>query len=139
MWICPTCGRSFVHREQSHTCRQYELAGLFSGERQRWLPLYQALLAQTTERLGDFSVYVSSSEAMWRHQSTFAALRCNKSALIVEFFADRLCPERNPKYTMRTSAHRMAHFVEVTDAAQFADLLDWLAESYFLTLQGRRR
>lgn len=140
VWTCEKCGRTFARNRQSHSCAAvYPLDALFPGAKAQWLPLYHALKAQVHMRQGDFEEYVCSSCIMWKHLSTFASIKPTAQCLEVEFIADRLYPERNPKYTLQISAHRVGHFVAVVDEGDFPDVLDWIDQSYALTLMGITR
>ncbi len=139
-WTCEKCGRTFARNRQSHSCAAvYPIQALFAGEKAQWLPLYEALKAAVEARQGAFEEYVCSSCVMWKHLSTFASIKPAIQHLEVEFIADRLYPERRPKYTLQISAHRVGHFVVVQDESDFPDVLDWIDQSYALTLLGITR
>lgn len=109
----------------------------FSGGKAKWRSLYEQLRDAGREGLPEFREFFPAINVRWKHSSTFAEISCVSQALRIEFYADRLHPQRNPIKTLQTSANRVAHTVEITDASRFDEVLDWIAESYRLTSAKR--
>ena len=105
----------------------------FSGVRAKWLPLYEQLKAMTAEAVGSFDERVTSAAVQWRHGSAFAELSTKKDCMVVAFASDTLHDEWEPSKTQQTSAHRVAHFFEVTDDHLFPALIERIAAAYALT------
>ncbi len=109
------------------------LVKAFSGSKDIWLPLYEALRDAARERLPAWVEYFPAVGLRWKHESTFADIGATKTALRVEFYLDAAHPECRPIKTVQTSKNRVAHTVELTDADGIGALLDWIAASYELT------
>ncbi len=109
------------------------LDAVFSASKACWRPLYLQLLSAAQKSLPPFTEYFPAVGILWKHPTTFASIQLTKAAMRIEFYAERLYPERNPVKHMQLSARRCAHVVEITDASAFGDVLAWLSESYALT------
>ncbi len=105
----------------------------FSSGKAKWLPLYEVLRDQAKAKLSEFTEYFPAANVLWKHGTTFAQISAVSGSLRVEFFASRLCPERNPIKVLQTSANRVAHTVECRDENGMDEILGWIAESYQLT------
>lgn len=113
------------------------LTNAFKGSKAKWLPLYEALRDMAREKLPTFVEYFPALHVRWKHGSTFAEISAVAAAMRVEFYADQPHPEYGAVKTVRLSAHRVAHTVELVDAGRFPEVLTWVAASYALT-QGNR-
>lgn len=85
------------------------------------------------KKLPEFYEYCPSVGVMWKDKSTFAEFKYARDAFHIIFFAEHLMPERNPIQFLKTSAHRVAHKIAVTDNSNFPEILIWIEESYVLT------
>ncbi len=113
--------------------------GIFSGVRERWLPLYRLLHAMTTRMVGEFEEHMTSGAVVWRHSSAFAEISARKDCMVVGVVSDAPHEEWNPAKTAQTSKNRITHYFEVTDDSLFPVLAERIAASYALTSMSRSR
>jgi len=111
----------------------------FSGSREKWLPLYQEFRDRTAERVGRFDEQFTLDAVQWKYATTFAEIRPLARSMEISFAADRPHDEWKPAKIARTSKNRVAHSFEVTDGADFPELIERVAEAYRLTQAGRAR
>ncbi len=110
-----------------------QLDKTFSHSKAKWKPLYLDLLRYSKSVLPEFREYFPAVGVLWKHTSTFAGIKCTQKAIQIEFYSDRLHPQRNPIKSLQTSANRVMHLIEITDHSSFDLIFDWIKESYFLT------
>lgn len=114
---------------------EMKLANAFSGVKAKWLPLYESLRDAARVNLLEFVEYFPAVNVLWKHTSTFLSISAVSNALRIEFFSDSIHTERLPIKTLQTSKYRVAHTVELTDNSNFANLINWISESYSLTIK----
>ncbi len=112
-----------------------QLDKAFSLSKAKWKPLYLELLRYAEHALPAFHEYFPAVGVLWKHTSTFAGIKCTQKAMQIEMYADRLHPERNPVKSLKTSANRVMHLIENTDRSAFGLLIEWMNESYYLTMK----
>jgi len=105
----------------------------FSGKGEQWRPLYDELKRRVQERVGPFTEHCPSSGVLWKHTSTFGEIKFKRNCMEAVFCSDSLKMERQPVRWLRNSVNRVWHSIEVTDASNFGDLVEWFVESYVLT------
>lgn len=109
-----------------------KLADAFKGSKAKWQPLYVALRDAAKARLAPFEEYFPAVNVLWKCGATFAQVSAVAAGLRVEFFAAAEHPEYQPIKMARLSKNRVAHTVEIIDAASFPQLLAWVEASYAL-------
>jgi uncharacterized protein YdhG (YjbR/CyaY superfamily) len=110
-----------------------EQGTVFTGVREKWLPLYRELLKMTEKAVGPFEEKPSSAVMAWRHTSNFAELGAKKDCLTVAFAAAALHDEWQPLKVTQTSKNRVVHHFEVTGGENFPALVERIKAAYDLT------
>ena len=130
-WMCPRCEREFDRARQAHTCVPGNtVAETFSGARAWQRAICDAVIAYV-ETLGPVHVDAVGVGVFLKHQSKFAELRPMARALSVSLVLPRTVDDQ--RFTRRPAgtAHRMWHFLRLTEVSQVDDQLrDWLTEAY---------
>jgi hypothetical protein len=127
-WICKRCGRQFANANQNHSCKPpVPIAAHFDG-RPPWM---RAAFKTIANGLGK-SIRVDGV-AKGIHlaaKSTFAGITTTKQKMRVEFLNDRVIKSRRVFKIEKLGPTRIAHHVELTDAAGAdAELIAWLKQS----------
>lgn len=112
---------------------------IFSGVREKWLPLYKEFRDMMAERLGPFEEQMTTSAVLWKHRSTFADISFKKAGMVVAVAAETLHNEWNPTKVLQTSKNRVIHYFEITDNSAFADLAERVATAYQMPQSNRPR
>jgi hypothetical protein len=73
LWRCPTCGRRFANRQQTHACGRYRLTRHFEGRPRRILSLYRAFVREL-RRLGPVTVLPEKTRIAFQVRMSFAQL-----------------------------------------------------------------
>jgi uncharacterized protein YdhG (YjbR/CyaY superfamily) len=102
---------------------------VFTGVRQRWLPLYTELRDAAKRALGEFEERASSVKVVWARGAAFAEFFAKKDCLIIVFMSPVSRPEWQAAKTLQTSAHRVVHYFTVTDSKNFSWFIKHIAES----------
>jgi uncharacterized protein YdhG (YjbR/CyaY superfamily) len=106
---------------------------IFSGVRERWLPLYRELKGMAEKALGAFETRVTGAAVIWRHTGGFAEIGARKDCMILAFAAADIHDEWEPAKVLRTSKNRAVHYFEVRDNRDFPVLVERIAGAYALT------
>ena len=127
-WNCPRCGRQFANANQNHSCKPpVPIATHFEG-RPPWM---RAAFETIAGKLGK-SIRVDGV-AKGIHlaaRSTFAGITTTKDKMRVEFLLARTIKSPRVFKVEKLGPTRIAHHVELTDAAGAdAELLEWLEAS----------
>jgi len=73
LWTCPTCGRVFANRNQSHACGRHDLAPHFDGRTPKVRAIYDAFLAMV-EGFGPVIVLPEKTRIAFQVRMSFAQL-----------------------------------------------------------------
>ena len=132
-WTCPSCKRSFKHKNQEHSCVSVNIDEHFKNKEPRILRLYHTLMNQVSQ-FGDVSVSPAKNAILIKNESTFLAIKPKKSWIDVEFFLRQPVDELPVHKIVRASKNRVVHFVRLEKSKEISEkLLNWLRESYELT------
>jgi uncharacterized protein YdhG (YjbR/CyaY superfamily) len=102
---------------------------IFSGVRQKWLPLYTELRDAARQALGEFAERESSRGVVWERGAAFAEFSARKDCMIIAFMSSVPRPEWKAAKMLQTSAHRVVHYFEATDSKRFSWFIKRIAES----------
>jgi Domain of unknown function (DUF5655) len=138
LWICPSCGQSFVTRNMSHSCCRFTESEFFAG-REAQRALYRALRA-FIERLGRVTVNINKTRISFQARARFAAVdRVTRDGLVCHVWLKRRL--ESPRF-IRIEAlppSNFVHYFRLTDPAQLdEEAAAWLAEAYEVGMQMNR-
>jgi hypothetical protein len=97
--------------------------------------LYKRLETEFNKESLDFDVHVTKSAVYWRHDSAFAAFLPKVKALELDFCRDGFDETVPAIRHMEMSAHRVSHYIVVTDDCDISRIMRWLRESYIITMK----
>nr|WP_315024510.1 DUF5655 domain-containing protein [uncultured Aminipila sp.] len=106
---------------------------IFSGVREKWLPLYEQFHNMAQKKLGVFDEYHTSGKVLWKHNSSFVEITAKKDCMVVAFASDILHDEWKHSKVLQTSKNRVVHYFEVTDDTFFPELIEHINQAYILT------
>ena len=130
-WTCPDCGRSFGRRNQSHGCAPGQSVDDYFANRAVALRRAFDAVARHLAKTGDVQVEAVGVCVMFKRSRTFAEVRAKRDRLVLGFLLSRAVDHPKIDKALRLSAHRTAHFVDLTRAADVdRDVRDWLSEAY---------
>jgi uncharacterized protein YdhG (YjbR/CyaY superfamily) len=110
-----------------------EETSIFTGVREKWLPLYRELKRMTEGAVGNFEERPGSGAMLWRHSTTFAEVGARKDCLTIAFAAAGLHDEWQPVKILQTSKNRVVHYFEVSGGEDFPGLVEKIRAAYDLT------
>jgi hypothetical protein len=130
-WKCAGCGRQFGRRNQSHECAPSgSVASFFAGRPPEQRRVYDAI-AKHLKTLGPVLVDPVAVCIMFKRTRTFAEVRSKRSALVLSVLLSRSVSDPRIVKALRTSANRVAHFIELARVEDVDDAVrDWLSESF---------
>ncbi|HEY6173795.1 MAG TPA: DUF5655 domain-containing protein [Kofleriaceae bacterium] len=130
-WTCPDCGRSFGRKNQSHGCAPGQSVDDYFADRPATLRRAFDAVARHLAKTGGVQVEAVGVCVMFKRSRTFAEVRAKRDRLVLGFLLSRVVEHPKISKTLRLSAHRTAHFVDVVRAADVdRDVRDWLSEAY---------
>jgi hypothetical protein len=127
-WACPRCGRQFANANQNHSCKPpVPIASHFEG-RPPWM---RTAFERIAKKLGrSIRVDGVAKGIHLAARSTFAGITTTRSKMRVEFLLADLVNSPRVFKTQRLGPSRVAHHIELTDAAGAdAELIAWLKAS----------
>ena len=130
-WICPDCRRQFGRKNQSHGCAPSQTVDdYFDGRPPQLRKAFDAVARHLTRgrtvQIDPVSVCV-----MFKRSRSFAEVRAKRDRLELSFLLSRVVEHPRITRTLRLSAHRTAHFVDIARPADVdRDVRDWLSEAY---------
>ncbi len=131
-WECPLCRRSFGRRQQSHECEPAEsIDSWFADRPPAWREIFDAIASHLAE-LGPVVVEAVSVGVLIKRSRTFLELRPKRGALSLSLLLSRAIEHDRVRRSIRTSARRVALFIDLHDVDDVDDQLrGWISESYF--------
>jgi len=131
LWSCPSCGRQFANRNQSHTCRPLgDVARHFAGKSSSVRATYDRLIA-VVERIGPFSVLPEKTRIALHVRMSFAALMPRRLWLDGHVVLPRRLD--NPRFRRVDvySPHNVVHAFRLGSPEEVDDEVEaWLREAY---------
>lgn len=130
-WTCPDCHRRFGRTNQSHGCAPGQTVDdYFEGRPPALRRAYDAI-ARHLAKLGPVHVDAVTVCVMFKRSRTFAEVRAKRDRLELWFLLSRAIDHPKIRRTLRVSAHRAAHVVDLVKASDVdRDVRDWLSEAY---------
>jgi hypothetical protein len=130
-WTCPECRRQFGRRNQSHGCAPSQTVDDFFDGRPPELRKAFDAVARHLTRGRTVHIDAVSVCVMFKRSRSFAEIRAKRDCLVLIFLLSRVVEHPRIAKTLRLSAHRTAHFVDIRRAADVdREVRDWLAEAY---------
>jgi Domain of unknown function (DUF5655) len=129
-WTCPSCGRLFGRRNQSHECEPaMTLEEYFSTGPARERPIFDAVL-EHLESVGPVQVEPVAVGIFIKRERSFIELRPKKNWVAMSFPLSRVIDHPKIARKVRTGA-RTYHFVNLRTPDDLDDdVRSWLTESY---------
>jgi hypothetical protein len=81
LWACPSCGRSFANRNQSHFCGRHDLESHFAGKSEIARRLFDDFVL-LVRGIGAVVVLAEKSRIAFQARMSFAALMVRKRHLV---------------------------------------------------------
>ncbi|MFH0829513.1 MAG: DUF5655 domain-containing protein [Candidatus Kerfeldbacteria bacterium] len=133
-WRCPKCHRTFVRKNQQHSCTVFPLRQHFENKQDVAKPLFNKLLRLFRTRIGPCSVVSLPCCIHLSHRGRdFAAVYALKDGLRFHVGASVQLKSRRITQVAKVSAHRYMHSLDVHTAQELdAELMHWLKRSYAL-------
>ena len=92
--------------------------------------IYDAV-ARYLRSLGDITTDFVSIGVLFKRSRTFAELRPKRGGLSLAFLLSRTVEDERIARVLKTSAHRVAHYVDLTGPRDLTrDVKGWLAEAF---------
>lgn len=131
LWSCPSCGRRFANRNQSHTCQPLgDLARHFTGKSSEVRATYDRLVA-VVARIGPFSVLPEKTRIALHVRMSFAALMPRQRWLDGHVVLPRKLDSPRFRRVEAYSPHNVVHAFRLGSPEEVDDEVEaWLREAY---------
>lgn len=131
-WKCLYCGKSYSHKNQSHSCEVHTVEELLNGKYEETKKLYN-LLVEFLSKLGDVKINANGTSIHFSNAGHFSAVQIKKDKLRFNFVTDEeIISERFVKFN-KFSKNRMDYVIEIFSEKDLDDeLLEWLKHAYKL-------
>jgi hypothetical protein len=129
LWTCPHCRRSFVNRNQRHSCGQFTVGQLLAGKPQEIIELYDRLEALIRSS-GEVVVAPTKTRVLFKVRTVFASVALTRNGLDVVFVLGRRLKHRRIKKAQEEYPG-IVHFLRLEKEEDLdADLAGWMQEAY---------
>ena len=131
LWTCPRCGRTFAHRNQTHTCAALgQLDDHFARSEPEVRAAFDAALA-VVRALGPVEVLPERSRIALHVRMSFAAFMPRKRWLDGHLVLARSVPAARFRRVEVFSPRNVLHAFRLTGPDEVdAEFAGWLAEAY---------
>jgi len=130
LWTCPTCGRQFERKGQSHSCRVYPLEKHFEHKPVGRV-LYEVLRKAVKRRVGAFKIESLECCIHFVSTFTFAAVKIYKDKIWVDFSLSRKIKSKRIIQSVQMSANRHLYAVDITNEDDIdEELMEWIQEAH---------
>ena len=129
MWTCPRCGKSFVNRNNWHSCVVLDLDDAFR-DRPNARRCFDALRAAVEADGGPVELSISKTGIGFMTRVRFAGAQVRKDHLLVAFWLKRQVDAPRFAKVERYTPNDFGYHVVVRDPSEIDDeLLAWIREA----------
>lgn len=131
MWSCPTCGRTFANRAQTHTCRALgDLEQHFAGCDDVVRTTFDAVLA-VLATVGEYDVLPQQTRIALHRRMSFAAFQPRRHWLDGHLILTRTIASHRFRKVEVYSPRNVLHAFRLGGPADVdAEFASWLTEAY---------
>src|SRR5688572_30720742 len=130
-WVCPECGRRFGRTNQSHGCAPAMTVDAYFKDRSEADRKIHDAVARYLDGLGEITIDAVNVGILYKRVRTFAELRPKRGGMELGFLLSRAIEDDRITKTLKLSANRTAHFVQLAKARDVDRAVKaWLAEAY---------
>jgi hypothetical protein len=131
MWVCPSCGRAFANRNQTHTCRPIgDLDSHFEGKEPSVRATFDRLLQQA-EKLGPLTVLPEKTRIALQVRMSFAAFVPRRRWLDGHVILDRRLDSPRFRRIETYSPQNVLHAFRLQGPQEVdEEVAGWLARAY---------
>jgi hypothetical protein len=139
LWSCPTCGRPFANRNQSHACGRHDLAHHFLRKSLDVRRLFDAVTA-AIEAIGPVQVLPEKTRIAFQTRMSFAQVTPRRNWLDGHVVLARRLEHPRFRSIQTISPRNHVHAFRLTRLADIDDdFRAWLAEAYEVGAQRHLR
>lgn len=139
LWICPSCGRSFVTRNMYHSCETHTLTDPFRGRPATVQELFE-LVRRTVETIGPVTLVPYRDRVAFMVRVRFAGVKPSNRWLDVDFWLTRRIESSRFRRIETLSPYTHIHTVRVARPDDVdTELAGWLREAYAVGCQKHLR
>ena len=135
LWRCPKCGKKFVTKNLSHSCRVHDLEPLFARRDPKVLRMYRKFV-HMVKACGPVIIEPRSNEIVFLVRVRTIAFTPFKSFAQLRLAFPR--PRRHRRFvkTFTYYSRFHAHWIEIRDPSELDDQVQaWIQEAYALSAQ----
>ena len=138
LWQCPSCGRAFANRNQSHACGRHDLESHFEGKAPETRAIFEAFHV-LLERFGPVTVLPEKTRIAFQHRMSFAQLTVKRHWVDGHFVLARRAED--PLFTKveSLSTRNHVHHFRLEDRAQVELLAGYAREAVAVGRQEHLR
>lgn len=134
MWQCPKCSRTFKKNNQTHSCKIYTQEEHLKNKDDSIKELYFTLLSIIKEQIGDYKIDSIQCCIHLVFQSTFIAIKPQKSNLKIFFVSKEPIKSKRIIKQEKYSSNRTNNTLKISKIEDIDnELIDWFKEAYDLT------
>ncbi|MFI5281525.1 MAG: DUF5655 domain-containing protein [Candidatus Dormibacterales bacterium] len=135
MWTCPTCGRMFANRNQSHFCSRVSIDDHFVGREPHVVATFERLL-EAARQSGPVTVVPEKTRIAFQVRMSFAAFTLRRRWIDGHVVLARRLESPRFRRIDRVSPGNQVHVFRLNDPSQVdREVSAWLAEAYEVGLQ----
>lgn len=133
LWRCPQCGKRFVTKNLSHSCRRISEAERLKGKTEHVVWLYRRIVKLLRQIAGGGPLYLNPGKSgiAFQARMRFGGVVLRKDSVELRFILRRRLDSPRIARLIAYAPQTYGHHLIVRDAADFdTELQAWLAESY---------
>jgi endogenous inhibitor of DNA gyrase (YacG/DUF329 family) len=132
LWKCPTCGRSFANRNQSHFCSEVRLEDHFAGREPQVVATFHRL-REVAQRSGPVKVLPEKTRIAFQVRMSFAAFMLRRRWVDGHVVLARRLESSRFRRVDVISPRNQVHVFRLHEPADVDDEVErWLAEAYLV-------
>jgi hypothetical protein len=131
LWACPKCGKSFVNRNQWHSCGKFTVSQFLSGKGPKAKKLFQEFV-RFVRQCGPVKISPSKTSISFMARVRFAGVAgISDSGMTISFGLTRRLRSKRIRRVGQPISSWYDHTVRITSASELdTRLLKWMKESY---------
>jgi Domain of unknown function (DUF5655) len=130
LWSCPSCGRTFVNRNQTHTCGRQRLEDHLAGRSPEVVALFERF-RELVERCGPVEILPEKTRIAFHVRMSFAAVMLRRAWLDGHVVLARRHEHPRFRRIESFSPRNHLHQFRISSLDELDDeVAAWIAEAY---------
>lgn len=136
LWRCPKCGKRYVTKNISHSCRRISEAERLQGKSEHVVWLYRRIVKMLRQH-GPLLINPGKTGIAFQGRMRFGGVQLGKDSVRLRFILTRKLDSPRVKQISAYGPRCFGHHVTIRSAEDLdTELQTWLAESYRVGMQS---